>query len=460
MITTTELARLPLFEDLTDDELEWLVANGQELHCEKGDYFVREGEVAERFYVVLEGEMQILRMINGKQMVMGTTPPGIMGGEVALLNATPANITVYTIMPSRLLVLNLRAFRAMFAECPHFGARVLRTASERLQNYASMVKQHEKLAALGQLSAGLAHELNNPAAAAQRSASTLREILPAQRARTLRLCALELEEEHLELMDAYVNKATARQVSLPPLSSLERSDREEELGEWLAEYGVAEAWDLAGIFVAAGSSVAELQGVASALPAPSLPEALAWLGAALTADSLLGEIELSARRIAELVGAVKAYTYMDQGAMQEVDINRDLENTLLVMNHKLKKGVEVRRAYDPNMPKIQGRGSELTQVWTNLIANAVEAMGYKGNLQVITRCESNFAMVEIADDGPGIAPTVLPHIFEPFFTTKGVGEGTGLGLDISYRVIKQHNGTVEVQSQPGHTRFIIRLPVR
>jgi signal transduction histidine kinase len=195
------------------------------------------------------------------------------------------------------------------------------------------------------------------------------------------------------------------------------------------------------------------------LPRESQPEAIAWVGATLAIDGLLGEIELSSHRISELVGAVKAYTYMDQGPVQTVDINRDLDNTLTVLNHKLKKGVAVSREYDPDLPKIQGRGGELTQVWTNLIANAIEAMEYKGNLRVITRCENNFAMVEITDNGPGISDDVLPRIFEPFFTTKGVGEGTGLGLDISYKVIKQHSGTIEVQSRPGNTRFIVRLPV-
>jgi signal transduction histidine kinase len=460
MLTRATLARLEAFADLTDDELDWLLSNGRELLLEKGDYFIHEGEPADRFYVTIEGEMQITRTIKGKQTVMGTTPAGIMGGEISILNAIPSNVTSYAIAPSRLFVLDLQAFRGMFMGCPHFGARVLRTASERMQLYASMIKQHEKMAALGRLAAGLAHELNNPAAAAQRAVRTLRSSLPTQRQRSLYLCELGLEEEQLNKLGHFVDAVVSRQDSLTPLSTLERSDREEELGSWLDERNVAEAWDLAGVFVNAGLTLDDLEDLVAPLPQESQPEAIAWVGSTLSIDGLLSEIELSSHRISELVGAVKAYTYMDQGPLQAVDLNRDLDNTLTVLNHKLKKGVQVSREYDPDLPKIQGRGGELTQVWTNLIANAIEAMNYKGNLRVITRCENNFAMVEVADNGPGIAGDVLPHIFEPFFTTKGVGEGTGLGLDISYRVIKQHNGTIEVQSLPGNTRFIVRLPIK
>jgi CRP-like cAMP-binding protein len=254
MLTRATLARLEAFEDLTDDELDWLLANGYEQTYEKGEYFIHEGDVADRFYVTIEGEMQILRTMKGKQMVMGTTPPGIMGGELSLLNVVPSSVTAYAIAPSRLFVLDLHAFRGMFAGCPHFGGRVLRTAAERMQNYASLIKQHEKMAALGRLAAGLAHELNNPAAAAQRAARTLRSSLPVQRKRSLHLCELGLEEDQLELLGQFVDGVIARQSQLAPLSTLERSDREEELGGWLDERNVAEAWDLAGVFVNAGNA--------------------------------------------------------------------------------------------------------------------------------------------------------------------------------------------------------------
>jgi signal transduction histidine kinase len=458
MITAPELAQLRLFEDLTDDELDWVLANSSEQHLAKGEFFMREGEKAHSFYVVLEGELQIIRLIDGVEKVMGTTPRGIMGGEMSILNNVPSNVTSRAILPSRLLVFGVAAFRQIFAAVPPFGTKVLQTATERMQGYASMRQQHEKLAALGKLSAGLAHELNNPASAARRAADSLREALPTLQARALRLCKLGMGADQIDRMSAYQASLLARQAQLQPLSSLERSDREDELGDWLSGFDVPGAYDLAAPLVAVGVTGAELEGLVADLSPAAAAEALAWLAESAGADGLLAEIEVSTRRIAELVQAVKSYSYMDQGPVQEVEINRDLANTLTVLNHKL-KGVDVRPEYAPALPKLMGRGGELNQVWTNLIVNAVEAMGGKGLLRVITRCEHDFIMVEVADNGPGIPREVQPRIFEPFFTTKGVGKGSGLGLDISYRIIKQHNGTIEVQSQPGNTRFIVRLPL-
>lgn len=458
MLTITELAQLDLCADLTDDELEWLITNAGEVSLDQGEYFVREGEQAQRFYIVLEGEIQIIRTVNGKETVMGTTPRGIMGAEVSMLNATPSSVTARALVPSRLLVLGLAAFRQMFAAAPPLGSKVLQIAAQRMQSFASLVQQQEKLAALGKLSAGLAHELNNPAAAARRAAESLRSTLPQLNSRALTLCKLGLGEAQLDRLSAYQLDVAIRQGNLPPLSTIERADREDALGDWLADQGAPEPYAMAAAYVHAGITTDELAPLIAELPQPAVGETLAWINEALAADALVGEIALSSRRIADLVGAVKAYSYMDQAPVQEVDLNRDLENTLTVLGHKLKRGVTVVREYAAGLPLIMGRGGELNQVWTNLIVNAIEAMQYQGALRVITRCEHDFVMVEIADNGPGIPPNIQRQIFEPFFTTKGVGEGSGLGLDISYRVIKQHHGTIEVQSQPGNTRFIIRLP--
>ncbi len=453
-----DLYQIPIFEGLTDGELQWLVDNSYEERLENGEFFFREGEPAERFYVVLEGELQITRTLNGRETVLGTMPRGIMGGEWSLLTSTPSLISACAIVSSRLMVFDKRAFRGIFAACPGFGSRVFQTALERTELSAANVTQQQTMAALGKLSAGLAHELNNPAAAARRAARTLVERFPELQAETMKLSNLGLTDLQLQSVVAFQHDAIVNAPTLQLLSPLEQSDHEEEIGDWLDAQGIPGAWEMAPTFVMAGVSLIDLKALAAQLPSTSLNVMLAWLNSALYAGGLLNDIEQTTRRISELVAAVKGYTYMDQAPQQEIDIHQGLENTITVMKYKL-KDVTVIREYDPDLPKITARGSELNQVWTNLIDNAVDAMDGKGTIRLITRCENAFAMIEVADDGPGIPPEVQARMFEPFYTTKDVGAGTGLGLDISYRIIRQHNGTIEVQSQPGYTRVIVRLPV-
>lgn len=453
-----ELYDLPIFADTTDDELDWLLANSRPVMLQPGEYIFREGDPPQLFYVVLEGEMQITRTINGELMVLGTTPRGIIGGEAALLSGTDVPAAAQAIAPTRLMTFDLAGFRGIFANCPTVAAHIMRVAYQRSEGLATVVKQQEKMAALGKLSAGLAHELNNPASAARRTAHTLRELLPDVQRRALDLSRLNLSSDQLAALAGFQRQAVERAVSAPVLSTIERADREDELGTWLEEQEVGAAWELAANFVGAGLTLADLHRLADAIGPACLGAVCGWLNATLSADGLLAELELSTRRISDLVGAVKSYTFMDQATVQEVDINRGLDDTLTVMSHKL-RSITVMREYDPDLPRIQARGGELNQVWTNFVDNAAHAMDGKGTLRVVTRCENDFVMVEVTDDGPGIPSDTLPHIFEPFFTTKGVGVGTGLGLDICYRIVQQHNGTIEVQSKPGETRFIVRLPV-
>lgn len=453
-----DIHTLPLFVDATDDELAWLIAHSYEVTLAQGEYFFREGEPARRFYIVLEGELQISRQINGEQTVLGTTPRGIMGGETFLLSGEPVQTNAQAIVPSRLMVFDLPAFLGIFTHCPSVGIKILRTAAERTQDFATLIMQQEKMAALGKLAAGLAHELNNPAAAVSRSAQALGELLAELQVHTLRLQAIHLSPDALEQVIAFIEGVPARLAQAKPLSTLAQGELEDETAAWLEDQGVDESWELAPTFVAAAIPVAELAELAALTTPEHAPTLLTWLCKTLTADGLLGEVEQGSRRISDLVGAIKSYTYMDRGVMQEVDIHHDLDNTLLVLKHRL-RNIQVVREYDPDLPKIQGRGGELNQVWTNLIDNAADALAGQGMIRLTTRRENDFVMVEVADTGPGIPEELQERIFEPFFTTKGVGEGTGLGLDITYRIIQQHNGSIDVRSEPGSTRMIVRLPV-
>ncbi|HVN52946.1 MAG TPA: ATP-binding protein [Anaerolineaceae bacterium] len=455
-----ELKKNPLIQDLPETELEWLLAHSRPQDLSAGDIFVREGDPPGEYYIVLQGELQIIRREkDGKESVLGTTPVGVMGGEISLLLDEPSIFTARAILPSRLLVLDQKAFRELFANCPMLARRVFQTAAERAFGLANNLKQQEKLAAMGKLSAGLAHELNNPSAASGRAAKSLRELLPELQASAVRLNRQCLPADLLERLLVFQQEAQERAKFAGPLLPLERADREEELGRWLAGRGVEKTWKAAATFAAARVQPAELDSLLVGLPpTASQPEVLAWIEETLCASQMLVEIEESTRRISELVRSIKEYTYMDQTPLQAVDVHKGLENTLIVLGHKL-HGVTLVREYDPNLPQIQAHGSDLNQVWTNLIDNAIDATGGKGEIRLITRCENSYVMVEVTDSGPGIPPEVLEHLFEPFFTTKEIGVGTGLGLDITYRIVHQHNGTIEVQSEPGRTRFIVRLPV-
>jgi signal transduction histidine kinase len=323
------------------------------------------------------------------------------------------------------------------------------------------LRQGEKMAALGKLSAGLAHELNNPAAAAQSAAGQLTEALDLWQSSTIELAQAGLEPAQWETLEGWAQEYRARAAEPLGLSPLEASDREEELNTWLEDHGIDGGWAMAPVFVSASMGTAELDGIAATAPAHALTPALRWLCRALTAHDLAGVTARSSRSISELVGVVKSYSYMDQAELQFVDIHGGLEDTLTILRHKLKHGFTVVRDYDRALPQVEVHASELNQVWTNLIDNAIAAMGDGGTITVRTFLADEHIVVEIEDDGPGIPADVQPKIFDPFYTTKEVGKGTGLGLDVVRRIITARcGGKIDLRSKPGQTVFTVKLPVQ
>ncbi len=447
----------PLFAGLTDAQLGCL-EGGEIIEAPAGTLLASEGEQTGFFHVLLEGEIRITRTYDRQSILMGVTKPGSYTGETMLLLDIPWLAAARVSKPARLFRLDEDHFWRMLACCPSVAREIFRAASNRMRNMEGYSQQREKLVSLGTMAAGLAHELNNPAAAARRAAAHLQQTTDKVQAL---LCQLSkgLEHDHWQHLLNASQEATERLAKAPALDHLARSDRAETLASWLEGHGVANAWDLAPTFVNAGLDSAWLGELTDKLPPKNYADVLGWLEARLNLKSLVTQVEQSTGRIAELVKAVKSYSYMDQSPMQEIDIHEGIESTLTMLGHKL-KNVTLVRAFDRSVPRIMAYGSELNQVWTNLIDNAIDAVNGTGKICVGTCLEDDQLVVEIVDNGAGIPPDVQSRIFEPFFTTKGVGTGTGLGLIISNRIVgDRHGGEIEFESRPGETRFKVRLPV-
>ena len=456
MIDKSELLRVPAFADLPEDQIAWFLSQSQEEILKPGDTYIRQGDPAETMFVILEGEFQVRGEINGETFAF-PVKPGDVTGVLPFSRMKKTPVTGRAVSDGRLLRFPSAQFPQLVQKMPELATRLVGLMSDRIRETTRIEQQRDRLASLGKLSAGLAHELNNPASAAKRATSQLRDILKKIKSASLELGRRDLtslQKAEIERMEA-----SFTQPEVVPPDALTISDLEDQIDSLLRSHGQNDLWMLAAALARRNIKPEALESLFASLEADTARAALVRIAASVEVATLLHEIESSTSRISDLVGAIKEYTYMDQAAIQNVDVVKSLETTLTILNHKLKQGVAVQRDYQRVPLLVNSFGSELNQVWTNIIDNAIDAMSGQGELRVRTYREDACVVVEIGDNGPGISAEVQPHIFEPFFTTKRVGEGTGLGLDTVQRIVKKHRGTIQVSSKPGDTRFRVWLPL-
>ena len=456
MVEKSELLHVPAFADLPDDQIAWFIGQAEELHLKAGDSYIREGDPADSMYVVLEGQLQARGEFGGEAFVI-SIKPGDVTGVLPFSRMKQFPINARAVTDAKVLRFPASMFPNLVQKMPELTQRLVGLMSDRIREATRWEQQRDRLASLGKLSAGLAHELNNPASAAKRATSQLRDVLKRIKDASHELGRRDLtaaQKSEIEKLET----SFVQNDEVPP-DALTISDLEDQFDSLLRSHGQTDLWQMAADLARKNIKPQALESLFATLHADTARAALVRIAASVEVATLLNEIESATSRISDLVRAIKEYTYMDQSPVQNVDIVKSLETTLTILNHKLKRGVVVHRDYERVPLLVNSFGSELNQVWTNIIDNAIDAMGGKGELRVRTYRDDNCVVIEIADNGPGILPEIQAHMFEPFFTTKAVGQGTGLGLDTVQRIVKKHRGNIEVNSKPGDTCFQVWLPL-
>jgi signal transduction histidine kinase len=455
-----ELRRFDLFEDLSDEELERWAALTEIREASDGERLLTRGELSPGPLLLFEGSTNAYQEVDGRRDPANPNHAPTWIGAVPALTEEPVPVTLRLLTPGTLVVVPADEFRRLALAHPAVHRRIMRAVSPLMNRLAGLEQNRERMESLGKMAAGLAHELNNPAAAAQRSAEQLADALQVISRTLAAFVESGVERAEAEGLVGLQREALARASERGVLDALDVADVEEDLLERLEDLDVPRAWELAEPLAVAGLDADWLERVA-ALAGPATGAAIAWVAATLTGRGLVDELRASTEQMSRLVAAVKTYAYMDRGDVVEADVHAGLESTLTLMAHKLKHTeIEIVRDYDRDLPPLRMRGAELNQVWTNLLDNAIDALGDHGTITVRTRREGECAIVDIADDGPGIPADIVSHVFDPFFTTKEVGRGTGLGLDTVRRIVSdRHDGSINVDSGERGTTFRVWLPL-
>jgi signal transduction histidine kinase len=456
MATNADLLAVPVFEGLPEDQIEWFLSRSEEITVKAGETYVRPGDPADTMFVILDGQVQWRGEFGGETITFLSKPRDVTG-TLPFSRMTQFTVTGRAVTDVRALKFPVSQFPELIQKMPELAKRLVGVMSDRIRETTRIEQQRDRLVSLGKLSAGLAHELNNPASAATRAASQMRDIIKKIKNASQELGRRDLsatQKAEIEKLETAITQQDG-----PPPDALTISDLEDQIDSLFRSQGQNDLWQLASDLAHKDIKPETLRPLFTTLDLGSARAALVRIASSIEIYNLLNEIESSTSRISDLVRAIKEYTYMDQSPVQNVDIVKSLETTLTILNHKLKKGVVVQRDYQRIPFLVNSFGSELNQVWTNIIDNAIDAMQGQGELRIRTFRDDGCVVVEIADNGPGIPADVQAHIFEPFFTTKGVGEGTGLGLDTVQRIVRKHRGNINVNSKPGDTRFQVLLPL-
>ena len=462
MLCNQELLKLELFQKLESDRLEWICDRAAKINLAKKEVLVKEGDPHRGFFILTSGDISITRFSEGVEMPIGQHHAPSFFGEIQIMTDDPIPVTLTAINDCVAYEISTEDFLELVHQCRDFERTVFQTIQRRVKGLESFIQNREKMAALGTLAAGLAHELNNPTAAVVRSLKDVTPAIKELERMNLVYGQRNVEEEHtaqwLQVRDDGYESIINRTVN-----PLELMDQEDAILVWLEEYGVKDAWKLAEPLAMGNVSLQTLDKLTQRWrndPTELKDMGVRWLALSFEVMSLVQSGLRGAERVSELVQSMGSYSHLDRGAKQLVDVHQGIEDTIQLLSHKLKQGIEIKRQYDRSLPKIQAYGSELNQVWTNLIDNSIDAIADKGTIKIVTTNKCDRVVVQVIDSGSGIPPEIKSRIFEPFFTTKSVGKGSGLGLDTVRRIVEnRHRGSISLESKSGLTLFTICLPV-